>query len=302
VKKILILGSEGFIGSHFVEHFMQLGWDVYGCDLFEAPTRAYHYQKVSRLSPELDEVFQKTVYDTCINAAGSGNVNYSMTHPFSDFESNALDTMKVLDAIRKNQAGCHYIHLSSAAVYGNPRQLPITEDAPLKPLSPYGWHKMLSEHLCLEYSSIYGLKTLAVRPFSVYGPGLRKQLLWDLFLKCKDAKNNVVELWGTGNESRDFIFIKDLVRCIHLLIDNGAKNGEVYNLASGIETTIREVAMLLVGQLNPEITISFNQMVREGDPLNWRADITRISRLNFKPAYSLEQGLKIVSQWMKDQK
>jgi nucleoside-diphosphate-sugar epimerase len=301
-SKILILGSEGFIGNHLVAYFLGRGWQVYGCDLFETARLAYNYRKISRLSPELDEVFAGKELSVCINAAGSGNVNYSMTHPFTDFEANSLDTIRVLDSIRRLQPHCKYLHISSAAVYGNPRRLPITENDPTSPLSPYGWHKLISEHLCREYHSIYKIRTVAVRPFSVYGPGLRKQLLWDLFQKITSATNGVVELWGTGNESRDFIYIGDLVKSLHLLLENAPMEGETYNLASGKEITIKEVANLFAGLIDPSVGVVFNQHVREGDPLNWRADISRIQSLGFRPGYELADGIKLVAQWMKDQK
>jgi UDP-glucose 4-epimerase len=301
-KSILILGSEGFIGRHLVQFFRRQEWEVFGCDLYEAPSQDYKYQKVSRLSPELDDVFSGTYYFTCINAAGSGNVNYSMTHPVNDFEANCLDTIRVLDMIKKYQNECRYLHFSSAAVYGNPKSLPVEEEHETAPLSPYGWHKVISEHLCKEYATIYKLKTLAVRPFSIYGPGLQKQLLWDLYKKCMSRTDQDVQLWGTGNESRDFLFIYDLIKCIDILVHEGDFNGGVYNVASGEETSIRHITNLFTSLFDKGIRITFNQQVREGDPINWRADITKIKSHNFKPQYSLEQGLEIVVEWMKNLK
>lgn len=297
--KILILGSEGFIGHYLVQHFLSAGASVYGADLFEAPAQAYNYRKISRLSPELDELFAAAPYDVCINAAGSGNVNYSMTHPFSDFEANSLDTMRVLDAIRRLQPACKYIHLSSAAVYGNPVKLPVTETDAAKPLSPYGWHKLIAENICHEYTSIYHIRTGIIRPFSVYGPHLKKQLFWDLYTKCKTAVNNQVTLWGTGNETRDFIFITDLVLLVDLLVKQAPMQGEIYNVAAGKETSIAEIVRLFKEKLFPGIHVTFNQQVREGDPLNWRADISKITELGFTQTVPLEAGMEKLVQWLR---
>src|SRR4051812_37570699 len=111
--KILILGSEGFIGRHLVQQFVGKQHIVHGCDLFDTPQHGnYPYTKVSRISPEWEEVFGDHLFDFCINAAGSGNVPYSMTHPLSDFESNTLDTMRVLDTIRRVNKTCRYLHIS----------------------------------------------------------------------------------------------------------------------------------------------------------------------------------------------
>jgi dTDP-glucose 4,6-dehydratase/UDP-glucose 4-epimerase len=297
--KILIFGSEGFIGAHLVRYFLSKGEQVYGCDLFETATLPYHYLKMSRLSPALEEVFTVANYDVCINASGSGNVNYSMTHPFSDFEANSLDTIRVLDCIRRLQPACRYIHLSSAAVYGNPEKLPVQETDSTRPLSPYGWHKLIAENICHEYTSIYNLQTAILRPFSVFGPHLKKQLFWDLYIKCKSSTANAVALWGTGRETRDFIYITDLVLIIDLLIQKAPMRGEIYNVAEGKETSIAGVAELFKSELFPAVDISFNQQVRDGDPLNWRADISRIQSLGFKQTVSFRQGIENLIQWLR---
>jgi dTDP-glucose 4,6-dehydratase/UDP-glucose 4-epimerase len=296
--KILIIGSEGFIGSHFVNFFLNKEYTLTGLDLFEQPSREYRYIKVSRLSPEFDEIFQQHSFDAVINAAGSGNVPYSMSHPLSDFEANCLDTIRVLDVIRKHQPECKYIHLSSAAVYGNPKQLPIREEDPTLPMSPYGWHKLISERLCQEYTSVYNLRTAVIRPFSVYGMGLKKQLFWDLHQKSRGNKNKI-ELFGTGKESRDFIHVEDMVSAVDLIIRNGKLQGECYNIASGNECTIEAAVSVFFQATGRDTGFYFNGKVREGDPLNWRADISKLTELGFKPATDLATGLQGVVKWMK---
>lgn len=295
--RTLVLGSEGFIGGHVVACFQEWGHEVYGADLFEQPTRSYAYTKISRLSPEVDELLSRQKFDWIINAAGSGHVPYSMTHPVIDFEANSLDTIRILDGIRKHQPDVRYIHLSSAAVYGNPQHLPITEEAQILPLSPYGWHKAIAELLCMEYASVFELKITIVRPFSVYGPGLRKQMFWDLYQRSKSADG--LQLFGTGKESRDYIFIRDLVRALEFILMNDAMNASVYNLASGHETTIGDVVDIYFRKLGFKGTYIFNGEVRSGDPLNWQADITRISQLGFTVETNLEQGLTELVDWIK---
>jgi UDP-glucose 4-epimerase len=298
--KILILGSEGFIGKHLVTFFLHKNYTVFGCDLFEVASQSYNYIKVSRLSPEFQDVFASREYNVCINAAGSGNVNYSMTHPVSDFEANALDTMRVLDNIKTYQPACRYLHLSSAAVYGNPQKLPVTENDKLQPLSPYGWHKLIAENICKEYTSVYGLSTAALRPFSVYGPYLQKQLLWDMFVKFKNsnAEQGIV-MWGTGKESRDFIYIDDLVLAVELVIKHGAMQANIYNVATGNEVTIATIVKVFQQYMFGNYRVTFNEQVREGDPLNWRADISAIAQLGFKPSISLDNGIQKLTTWLK---
>jgi UDP-glucose 4-epimerase len=296
--RLLVLGSEGFIGNHCIAYFFEKGHIVYGVDLFEQPTKKYNYTKVSRLSPELDELFSVQTFDAVINAAGSGSVHYSMAHPVLDFEANSLDTIRVLDAIRKHQPACKYLHLSSAAVYGNPKKLPIQEEDLTLPLSPYGWHKLIAEHLCREYSTIFGLRTAVARPFSVYGPGLKKQLFWDVFQKINAGVEGIVHLYGTGNESRDYIFISDLITGLDTIITHGEMKGEAYNLASGIETKVEEAVSLFIKSLSLNIDLAFDKAVRPGDPLNWCADIRKLSNLGFNPSVSLDKGFAKLAKWL----
>jgi nucleoside-diphosphate-sugar epimerase len=169
------LGSEGFIGRHLIDYFVSEGHEVFGCDLFERPSKPYSYFRVNKNEFDLKELLNIRAYDVCINAAGNGNVPASITDPVMDFESNCMATIRTLESIRLYSPDCRYIHISSAAVYGNPSRIPVIESELLLPISPYGWHKLVAEKLCIEYNSIFNIKTAFIRPFSVYGPGLRNR-------------------------------------------------------------------------------------------------------------------------------
>ena len=299
--KILILGAEGFIGSHCVSHFLNNNHDVFGVDLYEQPTKQYTYRKVSRLSFEIENIISENDVDLIINASGSGNVGLSMNHPLIDFESNCLDLIRVLDAIRKFRPKTKFIHLSSAAVYGNPNRLPVKETDELKPLSAYGWHKLISENICKEYVQLYNLSISILRPFSVYGKSLKKQIFWDAYKKIID--NNIsLELMGTGNESRDYIHINDLVKAIELVALNSPMNGDVYNVASGIETSIAKAIHIFIEKLDVKTAITFNNQVRKGDPLNWCADISKLRSIGFVSPILMEEGLVDLASWFKNLK
>lgn len=295
MKNILIIGSEGFIGSNLAKYYINKGWETYGIDRLDNPSQKYTYFKLLTLT-ELTELMLKSSFSYIINAAGSGNVNYSMTHPLGDFESNCFETAKILDSIRVAGNKTSYIHISSAAVYGNPASIPVTEAEAVKPLSPYGWHKLVSEMICKEYSDVYGIRTSIVRPFSVYGPGLRKQLFWDIYQKAFASPS--VELFGTGNESRDFIFIDDLVKGIDIILEKGETNASVYNLATGIETSIKDAASLFLKFFPSKPQPLFNGHVKDGDPLNWKADISKISAIGFNSSLSITQGLELTFKWI----
>lgn len=298
MKKILVLGSEGFIGSHLVAYYLKHSWTVFGCDLHDLAVSAYNYTRVSPGFGELEEIFQKEQFDACINAAGNGSVPFSVEHPVRDFQANCADTLTILELLRHHNPICRYLHISSAAVYGNPTTLPVSETALPAPLSPYGWHKLMAEQLCKEYHTIYGMPIAVARLFSVYGPGLKKQLFWDIYNKMQ-VTDDRIPMWGTGKESRDFIFIADVVQAIDLILNRSSMQADVYNVASGSETTIQTAAKQLVNGLNQQLTLDFNRQVREGDPLNWRADINKLVALGFRVNVDLEQGIQKLTQWLK---
>jgi UDP-glucose 4-epimerase len=294
---ILIIGSEGFIGNHCVNYFLNKGYKVYGCDLLDYKSLSYTYTKISRLNPNFDTLFDNVKYDFCINAAGNGSVPVSIEKPLLDFDANCYDVIRLLQLIKDRCPKCKYIQISSAAVYGNPQSLPIQESDQLSPLSPYGWHKLIAEKLCEEYSTLHNLSIAVVRPFSVFGPKLRKQLLWDMYQKA--IANPEIELWGDGTESRDFIFINDLVYAIDLILEKDSSTFNIYNLASGEEVTIETLAKLFFKELGGNIKYKFNGQTRAGDPRNWKASIEKLATLGFVPGHSLEDGLKTTALWLK---
>ncbi len=291
---ILILGSAGFIGSSLVKHFQETA-SVWGCDLLELPSPSYPYRKVSILSPDFESYISSEKFDVCINASGSSTVGYSFESPVSDFEANSVVVARVLDALRKFQPGCRFVQISSAAVYGNPVSLPVKEDHKPAPVSPYGYHKWMSELLCREYGEAFRVPSVILRPFSVYGPGLRKQLLWDTCMMMKNSGK--AQLKGSGNESRDFIHIKDLCRAIEIIIQKGKFTGEVYNLASGEEVLIKDLAEMLSAHFNAEV--DFSGQKKTGDPVNWKASIEQLSSMGFNPTVNLREGVKDYAAWFK---
>lgn len=296
-QHVLILGSLGFIGSHLVKHFTERGLSVIGCDLTEHSSSYYNYQKISILSPDFEALFDEYQFAVCINASGSGNVGFSVLHPLSDFETNTYSVAKVLDAIRKYQPACRYIHISSAAVYGNPVRLPVKETDATAPLSPYGFNKLMSEQLCTAYHQLYKIPVAIIRPFSVYGNGLKKQLLWDICSKL--AKANTVELFGTGNESRDFIHVSDLALLIELVLEKSDFQLDIYNAASGNETSISEIAIMQETSFGSTKVIRFTGQNKKGDPLNWKADVAKSRAIGFFNQKELKAGVEEYIHWFK---
>ena len=295
MKKILVIGSEGFIGSSAVRYYKNQGYVVTGCDVIEND-RVIDYYKVESKDPTYHRIFEKVAPDYCLNASGAASVPFSFHDPMIDFELNVINVFKMLEAIRIENPETAFINVSSAAVYGTPSQLPVSEDVDVTPISPYGWHKRQSELLCNEYANLYGLKTCSMRVFSAYGPGLKKQLFWDLYQKTREG--NSIELLGTGDESRDYIFVEDLVRASETIAINAKLQGEVINVATGIETTIRNAAKTFIKTLSWDGRISFSGIKRMGDPENWCADISKLEMMGFKPKCSLESGMEVYCKWL----
>ena len=297
MKTILVIGSNGFIGSAAVRYYKAQKYAVIGCDIVANDTMN-DYFKVDKKEPNYNKVFKEVSPVICLNASGAANVPFSFDHPLTDYELNVINVMRMLEAIRISSPKTIFINISSAAVYGTPLQLPVREEDDIAPISPYGWHKRQSELLCNEYANLYGLKTCSMRVFSAYGPDLKKQLFWDLYQKTRKGK--VIELLGTGSESRDYIFIEDLVRATEVIATKGLLEGEVINVANGIETTIREAAKTFIEALGWDGEISFSGSKRKGDPENWCADISKIKEMGYNSDFSLEAGLKAYCRWLQD--
>lgn len=294
--KILIIGSKGFIGEHASEYFKKQNFEVLGCDVvtdYVSP----NYIQIDATNSDYHSIFESHQMDVCINCSGAASVPLSLQFPLKDFSLNTLNVFKILEAIRTYQPQCKFINLSSAAVYGNPESLPIKESAKLHPLSPYGIHKMQAEQICKEFHTYYGIATCSLRIFSAYGEGLKKQLFWDLYQKF--LSNDSIELFGTGNESRDFIHVDDIVAAIHHVIDKAAFNGKEINIANGEEFTIRFVAELFDKNFDDHKTIRFNNQVKQGDPLNWRADISMLKSLGYRQKVNIETGIQRYIDWIK---
>ena len=296
--KILIIGSKGFIGSNCVIFFEKKNYEVWKCGVSEDKDDPNYYQ-VDRISPDYHHIFKKQSFDVCINASGSPGVSFSNQYPLSDFRMNVNNVYLLLDAIQQFNPNCKFVNLSSAAVYGNPKVLPISESSILLPLSNYGLHKMLTEQIVSHFQNNFKLKACSLRIFSAYGPGLKKQLFWDIYQKANASFDKKVYLFGTGHETRDFIFIKDILLTIELIINNDSVfNGEIYNLASGIETKVSYAASIFLKMINEDFSIHFNGEQKKGDPVNWRADMTKLENFNFKISISLEDGLKEYYEWV----
>lgn len=298
--RTLVVGSKGFIGSRLLSYLSQTqAKEIWGCDVVNDYT-AKNYLVIDAGNSNFEEVFIEHTFDICINCSGSASVSDSLLHPTRDFYLNTLNVFNLLEAIRKHSPDCKFLNISSAAVYGNPLILPIKENALLQPISPYGFHKLQAENICQEYYQFHNIQSCSIRVFSAYGNGLKKQIFWDIAQKL--INKEAVALYGTGNESRDFIHVDDIIKAIEIIIKKGEFNAAHYNVANGEEVTIKLAAQKMQFLLGYKDKLSFTGNQRKGDPLNWRADITRLTDLGYQQNVSIDEGLIMYIKWLKEEK
>lgn len=299
MKTVLITGVAGFLGRHAARQFSRAGWRVIGVDL-TTPENAQLsagtlYHRMQLPNPGLAELIRALPPDACVHCAGRASVAFSLADPGADFRDNTVLTFELLETLRTTAPACRLLLLSSAAVYGSPTSLPVAETQRTAPLTPYGFHKLQCELLCEEFNRVYGLPTTIARIFSAYGPGLRRQIIWEI---CERAlAGNGLSLPGTGRESQDFIHCRDIAHALVLLAENGATNADVYNVASGQETTTAALADILVPAVLSEARAEFDGRATPEVAHCWRADIGKITALGFAPTIQLEQGLRGVAAW-----
>jgi len=296
---VLVTGAAGFLGRYIIRHFAAEGWSVVGIGK-SAPENALlanlaAYYQLKLPDPFLTQLLQEHKPQVCIHCAGGSSVGLSLSAPATDFHANTVLTFELLNALRLQVPECRFIFLSSAAVYGNPESLPVSESQHCAPLSPYGFHKWQCEQLCLEFTKLYNLPTACVRIFSAYGSGLRRQVLWDICQKV--ITHNTLRLQGTGQESRDFIHAVDIAQALLLIATTSPMQAQIYNLGSAREVTIQELASMAVQALGYQGNVEFDGQVPSGHPLNWQADLSALKALGFVPSMPLEQGVYAFANW-----
>jgi dTDP-glucose 4,6-dehydratase/UDP-glucose 4-epimerase len=296
---ILIIGSKGFIGHGLELYFAGETNKVYACDIIDASSSNY-YTKIEPQNPDYSMLFMKTKFDVCINCSGAAVVLKSFEETENDFKLNVFNVVKILEAIKRYNPECKFINISSAAVYGNPAILPVSEKNRLLPMSPYGYHKLITETVLDEYYSLWGLKTCSARIFSAYGNGLKKQLLFDISRKILFERE--IHLFGTGKETRDFIHIDDICNAFGCIIAEDNFQSTKINVANGKQVTIDEIIKIFNENWKHDKRIIFDAIERIGDPINWEADISLLKSYGYKQTVGIEAGVKRYISWVKNER
>lgn len=307
VPNILITGVTGFLGRSAAAYFSSLGYSVYGI------SRA----NISDFDPEFLSLFSdikcshtlsidfllsfNVEFKYILHASGNSSVSESFLKPEISFNSTVNSLFIVLEFMRLyNQNAC-LLYPSSAAVYGASLDSPLLPSQQPNPVSPYGFHKCIAESLLQQYSSLFNLRTICVRFFSIYGIGLRKQLIWDVCNKCLSADN--IEFYGEGTETRDWICIDDALHLISKLFNSYTSYSSRFilvNGASGIRTTNSDLIALITSFFDPQPTFCFNGVSRPGDPKYYWADMSAVKAFRWSPNFSLSDGISAYVSWFKE--
>lgn len=294
MEKILITGVNGFIGSHCYDYFCKK-YDVYGLDYNQTIKSnciqgAVTYENLNSFN---------TPFDYIIHLAGSGTVGQVKLNPDLEYKKTINSTMELLKFISEKSPSSKVIYSSSAAVYGNTYKERIKETFPCNPFSVYGEHKVLVESLLEKDSLENNRRHVIIRFFSIYGEGLKKQVLWDTCNKIIDNFNkNEIKCFGTGNEKRDFVHIDDAVRMIESSIIN-IDNSIVINCGTGISTSISDIIQQLGNLLGYNGKFVFEENLHEGNPECLVADISKAQSIGFYSDIPIEYGLKRYIEWIK---
>lgn len=301
--RILITGSRGFVGSSVARFAARAGHDVLGITRSEQPAPDWpgRHTTADVAHTDLTPLLREFAPDAIVHAAGAASVGASFTQPLDDLRAAVLTWANVLDGVRRSGQRPVVLFPSSAAVYGNPATLPVSEDASVTPISPYGFHKAACELLAREYAACFGLDIRVCRLFSVYGPAQRRLLVWEIYRQLAAPGEDTVWLGGTGRETRDYVFVEDVAAAFLRLIAGTRQSGDnsPVNVASGQEVSVLDLARRLRDLVAPHKQIACRGEERPGDPLRWRAETGRLcARLgNWQPR-TLEQGLReCVASW-----
>lgn len=276
-KKAAVTGGEGFIGTHLVAELKKRGYDVLSIDIKSG------FDILDK--EKLTDAFRGVHY--VFHTAALPRVQYSIEHPHETQEVNVGGTLNVLAAARDTNV-CKVIYSASSSAYGDQEKMPLTEDMLARPKSPYGLQKYMGEHLARVFSEVYGLPTVSLRYFNVYGPGADPNGAYALaiakFLKQRQ-EGQPITITGDGEQTRDFTHVRDIVRANILAAENDAVgSGETINIGSGCNTSMNRIAELIGG---PTVYIEARL-----EPRHTRADSTLAKNLlGWEPEMTIEEGI-----------
>ena len=308
-KKVLVTGGAGFIGSHLVKALLARGADVSVIDNLTTGHEENLASVRKNIRFEKNDIREAETLNTLaqgceviFHQAAIVSVPHTVHDPIESSMVNEIGTLRVLEAARLNGVK-RVVIASSCAVYGDLPELPKTEKMPVKPLSPYAVQKLTGEYYAKLYSELYGLQTVSLRYFNVYGanqdPTSPYSGVISIFMK-KAIEKSRPHIYDDGNQYRDFIYVKDVVRANLLASLSERADGAIYNIGTGKMITVNELWKLIQSFAKFDLAPEYHPP-RKGDIRESRADIALAhNELSFEPLYPFEQGLHETFEWYRD--
>ncbi len=300
--KYLVTGAAGFIGSYITKTLLDRGDDVIGLDCFsDYYPRAL---KEDRIKPLMDyenlEFIEDDILttnirdiaaraDVIIHEAAQPGVRSGWGKSFEIYSRNNIEATQILLDAAKDANIRKFIFASSSSVYGNAVEMPTKEDSPLKPISPYGITKMTCEHLCRIYWESFGVPTVVLRHFTVFGPKPRPDMAHTVFTRAIFSGEQI-QMFGDGEQSRGFTYISDIVDAT-LAAANGQIVNEVFNIGGGVTATMNEMIRILEEIIGKKAIVNYIESWK-GDARHTCPDISKAERLlGYQPKMGLKEGL-----------
>ena len=309
--KVLVTGVSGFIGSSLSERLLEKGFQVVGVDsFFDYYPRKIKERNLETLLSKPDFEFVEadileidlhkilSEVEGVFHQAAVAGVRASWGQKFDDYvQNNILATQTLLEAC-KDRGVQKFVYASSSSVYGDTRELPITESSPTNPVSPYGVTKLAAEHLASLYFKGYGVPTVSLRYFTVYGPRQRPDMAFHKFITAV-MKGAQIDIYGTGEQTRDFTYIDDVVEANISAFNNG-KPGGVYNIGGGGRIKLIDAIHIIEEIVGREANLVYTEPQR-GDAKHTFSDISKAKTdFGYDPQVDVRAGLKKHYEWLKE--
>jgi nucleoside-diphosphate-sugar epimerase len=310
--RALVTGCAGFIGSHLTESLLGDGNGVVGVDCFNdnyaRPEKlrnleqamewdGFEFVPIDLARGELFDLVEEC--DAIFHVAAEPGVRPSWGSRFEQYvRNNVLATQHLLEAAGRAPEK-RFVYSSSSSIYGQAETFPTPEELTPRPFSPYGVTKLSGEHLCDLYHGNYGVSTVTLRLFSVYGPRQRPDMAFNVF--CRAAvEGSPVTVFGDGLQTRDFTYVGDIITSLRLAAETKGLEGEVINIGGGSQSSVAD-ALEMIGELAGRKLEVSHQEQRKGDVRDTCADTTRARELmGFRPQTKLAEGLAAEFEWMRD--
>ncbi|MCL4370896.1 MAG: NAD-dependent epimerase/dehydratase family protein [Chloroflexi bacterium] len=308
--RCVVTGCAGFIGSHLAEALVGRGYQVVGIDCFTdyyppeikrrnlamlLSSRAFTLIEADLLEYDLRSLLQGA--DCVFHQAAQAGVRTSWGRNFDVYtQNNVLATQRLLEAA-KTASLERFVYASSSSIYGDAVDLPVTEDSLPRPVSPYGVTKLAAEHLCHLYWANFGVPTVSLRYFTVYGPRQRPDMGFNRFIRALLSNEEIV-IYGDGEQTRDFTFVSDAVSANLACLESDVA-GRVFNIGGGSRISVNSLLEVLQKASGIEGRIRHIEN-QKGDVRHTFADTSRAREvLAFKPSVGIEEGLRRQFEWQK---